>query len=152
VNPAPIFSETPASLAEHRLDGLARAFLSRLRRACGGEQGPDRFIPPRGFFSAGTLTLSASAKGTSTAEFDGLASGGTGIGTLGPPVATAFFETARSSSQALLLLREGRLAEALASWAEQTVPKLSRKSELAAAFRYMRARWAALVRCFDVRV
>ena len=27
--------------------------------------------------------------------------------------------------------------------------KLSRKSELAAAFRYMRARWAALVRCFD---
>jgi hypothetical protein len=32
------------------------------------------------------------------------------------------------------------------------VPKLSRKSELAAAFRYMRARWAALVRCFDDRV
>ena len=27
--------------------------------------------------------------------------------------------------------------------------KLSRKSELAAAFRYMRARWTALVRCFD---
>lgn len=27
--------------------------------------------------------------------------------------------------------------------------KLSRKSELAAAFRYMRARWAALSRCFD---
>lgn len=27
--------------------------------------------------------------------------------------------------------------------------KLSRKSELAATFRYMRARWAALVRCFD---
>ena len=34
-------------------------------------------------------------------------------------------------------------------WAEETVPKLSRKSELAAAFRYMRARWPALVRCFD---
>ena len=29
-----------------------------------------------------------------------------------------------------------------------TLP-LSRKSELAAAFRYMRARWPALVRCFD---
>ena len=27
--------------------------------------------------------------------------------------------------------------------------QLSRKSELAAAFRYMRARWTALVRCFD---
>ena len=27
--------------------------------------------------------------------------------------------------------------------------KLSRKSELAAAFRYMRARWTALSRCFD---
>jgi transposase len=29
------------------------------------------------------------------------------------------------------------------------VRKLSRKSELAAAFRYMRGRWPALVRCFD---
>jgi hypothetical protein len=29
------------------------------------------------------------------------------------------------------------------------VCKLSRKSELAAAFRYMRGRWAALGRCFD---
>jgi hypothetical protein len=29
------------------------------------------------------------------------------------------------------------------------VPKLSRKSELAAAFRYMRARWTALTRCFE---
>jgi hypothetical protein len=37
----------------------------------------------------------------------------------------------------------------LAAWAEETVPKLSRKSELAAAFRYMRARWTALARCFD---
>src|SRR6202030_4615144 len=41
------------------------------------------------------------------------------------------------------------IAEALAAWAEETVRKLSRKSELAQAFRYMRARWAALVRCFD---
>src|SRR5580658_3510300 len=41
------------------------------------------------------------------------------------------------------------IAEGLASWAEETVGKLSRKSELAAAFRYMRARWPALVRCFD---
>ena len=35
------------------------------------------------------------------------------------------------------------------TWADDTARKLSRKSELAAAFRYMRARWAALVRCFD---
>jgi transposase len=41
------------------------------------------------------------------------------------------------------------IAEALAAWADETVRKLSRKSELAAAFRYMRARWVALVRCFD---
>jgi transposase len=41
------------------------------------------------------------------------------------------------------------IAEALATWADETVRKLSRKSELAAAFRYMRARWPALVRCFD---
>jgi hypothetical protein len=27
--------------------------------------------------------------------------------------------------------------------------KLSRKSELAKAFRYMRSRWKALLRCFD---
>jgi hypothetical protein len=39
--------------------------------------------------------------------------------------------------------------EALAAWAEGTVPKLSRKSELAAAFRYMRARWIALTRCLE---
>ena len=41
------------------------------------------------------------------------------------------------------------IAAALRAWAEQTALKLSRKSELAAAFRYMRARWSALVRCFD---
>jgi len=46
-------------------------------------------------------------------------------------------------------LKSRPIAEALALWAEETVPKLSRKSELAAAFRYMRARWPALTRCFD---
>jgi transposase len=45
--------------------------------------------------------------------------------------------------------RSKPIAEALATWADETVRKLSRKSELAAAFRYMRGRWAALVRCFD---
>jgi hypothetical protein len=46
-------------------------------------------------------------------------------------------------------LKSKPIAEALAAWAEQTLPKLSRKSELAAAFRYMRTRWAALTRCFE---
>ena len=46
-------------------------------------------------------------------------------------------------------LQSKPIAEALAAWAEQTVRQLSRKSELAHAFRYMRARWIALVRCFD---
>jgi hypothetical protein len=45
--------------------------------------------------------------------------------------------------------RSKPIAEALAVWAEETLPQLSRKSELAAAFRYMRARWTALARCFD---
>ncbi|HUI34987.1 MAG TPA: IS66 family transposase [Stellaceae bacterium] len=45
--------------------------------------------------------------------------------------------------------RSKPIAEALAVWADETVRKLSRKSELAAAFRYTRARWAALVQCFD---
>jgi transposase len=45
--------------------------------------------------------------------------------------------------------RSKPIAATLAAWADETVRKLSRKSELAAAFRYMRARWAALVRCFD---
>jgi transposase len=40
-------------------------------------------------------------------------------------------------------------AEALAAWADETTRKLSRKSELAAAFRYMRGRRTALGRCFD---
>src|SRR5262252_5688291 len=46
-------------------------------------------------------------------------------------------------------LQSKPIAEALAAWAEGTVRQLSRKSELAQAFRYMRARWTALVRCFD---
>lgn len=41
------------------------------------------------------------------------------------------------------------IAEALKTWAEQISPKLSGRSELAAAFRYMLARWLALNRCFD---
>jgi len=45
--------------------------------------------------------------------------------------------------------RSKPIAEALAAWADETVRKLSRKSELASAFRYMRGRWAAIVRCFD---
>ena len=45
--------------------------------------------------------------------------------------------------------RSKPIAEALAIWAEQTLPKLSRKSELAKAFRYMRSRWKALLRCLD---
>src|ERR1700720_993114 len=45
--------------------------------------------------------------------------------------------------------RSKPIAEALSAWAESTVRQLSRKSELAQAFRYMRARWTALMRCFD---
>ena len=45
--------------------------------------------------------------------------------------------------------RSKPIAEALRNWAEATLPKLSRKSELAKAFRYMRARWKALLRCLD---
>jgi hypothetical protein len=46
-------------------------------------------------------------------------------------------------------LQSKPIAEVLAAWAAQTVRRLSRKSELAQAFRYTRARWTALVRCFD---
>jgi transposase len=45
--------------------------------------------------------------------------------------------------------RSAPIAEALRAWADETVRKLSRKSELAAAFRYMRARWVTLLRCFE---
>jgi hypothetical protein len=45
--------------------------------------------------------------------------------------------------------RSKPIAAALADWANETARKLSRKSELAAAFRYMRARRPALDRCFD---
>jgi transposase len=41
------------------------------------------------------------------------------------------------------------IAEALKSWAQEITPKLSARSELTAAFRYMLARWLALARCFD---
>ena len=43
------------------------------------------------------------------------------------------------------------IAERLAVWVETTLRRLSRKSELAKAFRYMRSRWKALLRCFDDR-
>jgi hypothetical protein len=46
-------------------------------------------------------------------------------------------------------LQSKPIAEVLAAWADQTARQLSRKSELAQAFRYMRARWTALGRCFD---
>jgi hypothetical protein len=46
-------------------------------------------------------------------------------------------------------LRFKPIAEVLATWAEGTAPKLSRKSELEAAFRYMLARWTALTRCLE---
>lgn len=45
--------------------------------------------------------------------------------------------------------RSKPIAEAMRNWAEATLPKLSRKSELAKAFRYMRSRWKALLRCLD---
>jgi transposase len=45
--------------------------------------------------------------------------------------------------------RSKPIAEALLSWSDKTVRKLSRKSELAAAFRYMRGHWTALIRYFD---
>jgi transposase len=45
--------------------------------------------------------------------------------------------------------RSRPIAEALRVWADTTLPKLSRKSELAKAFRYMRSRWKALLRCLD---
>ena len=45
--------------------------------------------------------------------------------------------------------RSKPIAEALAAWTETTLRRLSRKSELAKAFRYMRSRWKALLRCFD---
>ena len=41
------------------------------------------------------------------------------------------------------------IVEALAAWADTTLRQLSRKSELARAFRHMRTRWTALVRRFD---
>ena len=45
--------------------------------------------------------------------------------------------------------RSKPIAEGLATWAETTLRRLSRKSELAKAFRYLRSRWKALLRCFD---
>jgi transposase len=45
--------------------------------------------------------------------------------------------------------RSKPIAAALAEWADETARKLSRKSELAAAFRYMRSRRPVLGRCFD---
>src|SRR5437763_15125957 len=45
--------------------------------------------------------------------------------------------------------RSKPIAAVLAVWADEIRRKLSRKSELAAVFRYMRARWTALNRCFD---
>jgi transposase len=45
--------------------------------------------------------------------------------------------------------RSRHLTRALKTWAEAILPQLSGRSELAGAFRYMLARWAALNRAFD---
>ncbi len=54
-----------------------------------------------------------------------------------------------STTKSAKALQIGRAA-ALADWADETARKLSLKSELAAAFRYMRGPRPALGRCFDV--
>jgi transposase len=41
------------------------------------------------------------------------------------------------------------IAESLKAWAEDSLGKISGKSDLAVAFRYMLNRWQALTRCFD---
>ncbi|GJD98004.1 IS66 family transposase [Methylobacterium iners] len=46
-------------------------------------------------------------------------------------------------------LRSRPLADALRAWAGTILPQLSASSDLAKAFRYMLARWAALTRVFD---
>ena len=46
-------------------------------------------------------------------------------------------------------VRSRPIAESLKAWAEKVTPKLSARSNLAAAFRYMLSRWLALMRCFD---
>ena len=46
-------------------------------------------------------------------------------------------------------LRSRPIADALRAWAEKVTPKLSARSNLAAACRYMLSRWLALTRCFD---
>jgi transposase len=45
--------------------------------------------------------------------------------------------------------RSRPIAEALKAWAEKVTPKLSARSDLAKAFRYMLSRWLALTRSFD---
>ena len=45
--------------------------------------------------------------------------------------------------------RSTPIADALRTWAEAVLPQLSKRSELAAAFRYMLGRWTALTRAFD---
>ncbi|MBV8735965.1 MAG: transposase [Alphaproteobacteria bacterium] len=44
-------------------------------------------------------------------------------------------------------LQSEPVAETLAAWAEQTVRQLLRESKLVQVFRYIRARWPALVGC-----
>ena len=41
------------------------------------------------------------------------------------------------------------IADAIKGWAEEMLPQLSARSELAKAFRYMLSRWLALTRCFE---
>jgi hypothetical protein len=54
-------------------------------------------------------------------------------------------ERRRSERQA----RAGPILQALRAWLEATLPKLSRKSDLAIAVRYALSRWQALGRCLD---
>jgi transposase len=56
---------------------------------------------------------------------------------------------ARSEERRLQRQMQSRpIADAIKGWAEGVLPKLSARSELAKAFRYMLSRWPALTRCF----
>jgi transposase len=57
---------------------------------------------------------------------------------------------ARSEERRLQRQMHSRpIADAIKGWAEGILPKLSARSDLAKAFRYMLSRWLALTRCFE---
>lgn len=145
--PAAVFFASPDRRGERPLSHLA-AFSGVLQA--------DGYAGFNGLYEGGRIVEAACWAHTRRKFFDVHAATGSAVAQEALERIGALYEVERSISgkppherRRQRQARSRPLAEALKAWAETILPQLSRRSELAGAFRYMLARWPALTRAFD---